>query len=331
MKINSQQITLEIDTIIMGPQGFDVRPLDDSTVDKYREVAEQLPPVEVWREPETLAIYLVDGKHRCRARQLEGFSDVTAVTIECDRVDAEVRAFSVNLSHPLPLTTVQRRRAIEEIVKRRYARTNNWIAEEAKCSANTVARARERLEEEGHIPTLERLERKDGGTTPRFYQKIEAEGRSDSPFGNTPDFFDEAEEREKAKQESQPDNNDLQPPPDLIHSDSRKPTRDGGYDISEDEQDDEDENEGGPIITGLEQPAFKPGLGKKRELNFAQVGEALPIEITIYVDDKPHGIPVTLMFTNGAVAGVPATSLPEHQQAALIVDVRLGKQLKLVY
>ncbi|RME74790.1 MAG: hypothetical protein D6784_09265 [Chloroflexi bacterium] len=324
--------TVKLNQLKMGVDGFNVRPLDEETVQRYQEVVDRLPPVEGWQDPDSGDLYLVDGRHRCEARRREGYDDVELVLFEGSRVDAEVRAFSANLPHPLPLTKLQRKRAIAEIVRRRYTRSNSWIAEEAGCSPQTVARIREELEAGGKIPVLDRFERKGGGTVPREYNRIQTEGKSDSLLGNTPDFFDEVEAAEKANREKP----GVRPPDDLLSPE--KPARDGGYDISED-GDDEEYEAAGPIITGLE-PPDPQALARVREysggtsqhtLKFARLDTGgVPIEVIIYVDGKPYTVPVTLLLAEGAIYGVPETSLPDYQRSALVLSAEMARQMKLI-
>lgn len=326
--------TILINNLKIGIDGFNVRPLDEDAVARYQEVVDRLPAVEGWHDPDTNEIFLVDGRHRCEARKREGHQDVELVFFEGSRVDAEVRAFSANLPHPLPLTKLQRRKAIMEIVRRRYTRTNNWIAEEAGCSQGTVGKIREELEEQKQIPVLDRLERKGGGSTPREFNRIDSAGRTDSMFGNAPDFFDEAEEAEKARQEKE---KEARPPANLGRAE--KSTKDGGYNVDEDD-DDEDFEAAGSLITGLESAsgdaltalnAYTDGRDRhRRTLKFAQINQGgLPIEVVIYVDNKPFSVPVTLLLVDGPIYGVPEGSLAEYQQSALILSVETARQMKL--
>ena len=332
--------TINLDKLIIGADGFNVRPLNEDTVQHYLEVVDELPPVEGWCDSDTGEVFLVDGRHRCEARRRANYDAVEITLLTCSRVDAEVRAFSANLAHPLPLTKLQRRLAITEIVRRRYTRTNNWIAEEAKCSPQTVGKIREALEAEQKIPVLARLERKGGGTTPREFNRTTSMDRTDSLFGNDPDFFDEVAEAEKANQDKPAE---VKPPADLRGQ--SQPVRDGGYDVEADERGGAEFESAGPLITGLERSDgsalerlrdYSRGNGdspaQQRLLKFAQLNEGgLTIEVTIYVDDRPYSIPVTLMLADGAIFGLPETSLPESRQAALVLDVELARQLKLVY
>ena len=332
--------TIKIENLTIGGDGFSVRPLNEDTVQLYQEIADRLPPVEGWVEPETGQIFLVDGRHRCEARRRAGLEEIAITLLQCERVDAEVRAFCANLAHPLPLTQLQRRWAISQIMLRRYRRTNNWIAEEASCSPQTVAKIREELEQAQKIPVLDRLERKGGGTTPREFNRIGDAGRTDSPFGNSPDFFDEAEAAEEARKQEK---REVKPPADLMAED--KPVSDGGYDVDADGPDEAEFESTGPLITGLEKSAGGAGSlpwdragsdngqgGQQRMLKFAQLNEdGLPVEVMLYIDGQAHSIPVTLLITAGAVAGLPETSLPDQRQGVLIVGEELGRRMRLLY
>ncbi len=329
--------TVKIADLVLGHDGFNVRALNEDTVQYYQEIIDLLPPIEGWQEPETGRLFLVDGRHRCEARRRAGYEDVVVTLLACERVDAEVRAFSANLAHPLPLTRLQRRLAITQIVQRRYTRTNNWIAEEACCNPQTVARIREELEQAGKVPTLDRLERKGGGTVPREFNRISTAERDDSPFGNNPDFFDEAEAAaEQAKKEPR----EVRAPADLLADEA--PVQDGGYDVDADESDEDTFEATGPLITGLEKgPSLRDllpwqgagrGKGQPVTLKFAQANEeGIPAEVTLYIDGQAHNIPVTLLVADGPIAGLPEVSLAENGQAALVLGQELGRRLRLVY
>lgn len=328
---------INMNDIRIGVDGFNVRPLDENMVDRYQEVLEKLPPIEGWQDPDTSDIYLVDGRHRYEAWERAGYDTVAVRMLDCSRVDAEVRAYSANLTHPLPLTKLQRRLAITEIVRRRYTRSNNWIAEEAACSSQTVAKIREELEEKGKIPILDRLERKSGGTTPREFNRVNTND-GDSLFGNAPDFFDEVEEQEAQKRQQEQDEREtVKAPSDLKRAD--RTTQDGGYDVGADGDDDTDEFESnaGPLITGLEKrDNFKGIPGSQatgtRTLKFAHLKETdVALDVIIYIDGRPHNLPVTLMVSDGAISGMPDVSLSENQQAALVVQADLAQKLKLIY
>jgi hypothetical protein len=202
-----------------------------------------------------------------------------------------------------------------------------------------VAKIREELEQDKKIPVLTRLGRKGGGTTPREFNRIGKGEQADSPFDNTPDFFDEAEAaEERARQQPR----EIKPPADLMSDD--KPIQDGGYDVEADEAEEAELEATGPLITGLEQPnAPASGLPWQRNDIFGQGGQqrtlrltlanedGIPVEITLYVDGKAHSLPVTLLVTAGPIAGLPETSLAEHQQAVLVLGEELGRRLRLVY
>jgi hypothetical protein len=78
-------------------------------------------------------------------------------------------------------------------------------------------------------------------------------------------------------------------------------------------------------------PALPP-QPQQRTLRFAQVNRGgVALEITLYIDGQAQSVPVTAMFAHGPIAGLPEMSVPEQQQAALILPYAEGKRLGLVY
>jgi len=314
--MNGEQITVSITDLVIGGRGFDVRPLDDETVQRYQESIDRLPPVEGWLDPETDEIFLVDGRHRCEARRRAGYDDIDILILDCDRAEAEVRAWTANLAHALPLTRAQRRWAITEIVLRRYARTDNWIAEEALCDPKTIAGVRQELESEGKIPALDRLERKGGGTMPRAYHRITGAGEAE----NAPDFFDELEAAARVNGAADVGEDEESGPEDEQTSATTRPPARPDH---------------APLPDNFQKTAPSPpteSAPQQRVLKFAQANRGgIALEISIWVEGVAHSVPVTLMFSAGAVTGLPEMSVAENQMAALVLPLEQGRAMNLVY
>jgi hypothetical protein len=302
--------TILLDYLITDDSAFIVRDqrLDESTVTAYAEEPERLPPVEVWREPDTGQVYLLDGQHRVEAARRRRLAEIPITTFEGSRPEAEARARVANLWHGLPLTGSERRRVRMEVIERLYEYSNNWIAEDfLRCSSNTVAALRSNLEEAGRIPRLERFQRKGGGTTPRTREHIndDAEDKvaDDGLFG--------AERN-------------IRPPADLLAPDPIPNNNDGGYDAGADNDDDDEPsggeparpNDGGGRGTALFQQTA-PALPRQITLKLAQIGEPLAVEVVLYVNGEAHSVPVTLLVADGPISGLPETG-PDHQRAFII-------------
>lgn len=83
------------------------------------------------------------------------------------RSDAKEYAALANLKRRKPLTKVERRKAIERMLKLHPERSNSWIAEDMGVSKNTVGKYREELETGCQIDRLNKFIGRDGKEYPR--------------------------------------------------------------------------------------------------------------------------------------------------------------------
>lgn len=313
--------TISIDTIITEDPNFIIRQqrLDEATVAAYAEEPERLPAVEVWPDPESGYIFLLDGQHRVAAARRRGLAEIPVTFFEGSRTEAEARARVANLWHGLPLTAAERRKARLEVIERLHEYSNNWIAEDfLRCSSNTVAQLRLNLEEAGRIPRLERFLRKGGGTVARQHKDANSDAEEavadDGLFGT---------ER------------NIRPPKDLLAPEPEPNNNDGGYNVAADGDDDEEDNSLNPGRNGgsdravfQQSIATLPRQPRQVTLRAAQVGEPLAVEVVLYVNGQSHSTPVTLLIADGAISGVPETG-PDHHQA-LIITAEVARRMGLL-
>lgn len=282
---------LAIEEIIRDDVDFKVRSIDPATIAAYAEVVDRLPAVEVWQEDGLT--YLLDGGHRIEARLKRGLAEVQVFYFRGTREEAEARARSANLAHnAFQLTGDQRRQAHIDVLLRLYEYNNKWLADEYLfCSPNTVASLRAQLEEEGRIPALAKFKRRDGVEAKRAYDKRQP---PDEPTG---------EDREEEVDEDGMDAAGAGEPD--------KGAKGEGQD-----------HKSAPMSHGGEMGLSDGGVHRQQPLQqttirLAQVGEALGAEVVMHVDRKPFGLPVTLLITEGALAGVPEVS-PDHKFVLII-------------
>lgn len=335
MTDNNGTIVVEVDRLIIGANGFFTRPLDEETVERYRPLIANLPAVEGWVDPETDEVHLLDGGHRVEAHRREGAANIKLIPFDGSREDAEVRSRVANMTHPLQLTSTLWRQAVTEVVRLRHTRSNNWIAEEANCSPITVKNIRLELEEAGTIPYLERLERKGGGTMPREFNRdkdtdeaggeedktnLDETAEADAPLLNEADLLDQEEEEGEEQGTGWDSGSAVAGQHEGAPEEENRNGRHRGDELSDEAPGASSSRNG------------KEAKQKQQTLKFAPSGdEVLPAEVIIYVNGDPQSIPVTIMFAKGAIAGIPETSLEEHQRAAMVVDVEVGRQRGLVF
>jgi len=138
--------------------------LDRDTVERYVDAWVRMPPVVVYDVDGRWL--LADGFHRHAA----------AVTLGRRAIPAEVRVGTfaealdfvagANLFHGLPLTRVERRRAIEVKLRLHHERSDRRLAEELAVGRELVAKIRRQLVEGGQLPALDTRLGADGKTYP---------------------------------------------------------------------------------------------------------------------------------------------------------------------
>jgi hypothetical protein len=138
--------------------------LDQDTVERYVDAWLRLPPVIVYEVDGRWL--LADGFHRHAA----------AVTLGKRTIPAEIRVGTfaetldfvagANLFHGLPLTRVERRRAIEVKLRLHHERSDRRLAEELAVGRELVAKIRRQLVEGGQVPALDTRLGADGKTYP---------------------------------------------------------------------------------------------------------------------------------------------------------------------
>jgi hypothetical protein len=311
----SDKVTIDISTIQILPEFISrQQEVSQETVDRYREILDNLPEIEVWQNPETGRPCLLNGRHRLEANQAEKYAEVEAVFFEGTYEDALVRARVGNMTHGLPYTKQEWRQAIKDIVKIRYRRANAWIAREARCSPTTVSRIRDELEKAGEIPWLEFLETENGQTSqrrakeealdsvPEVMESLNDAGgdESDDQVGQGTDLADE-EEQDRAEGVTMPGcNMDLE--------------RAEKYAL-----DDSD----------LSQKQKRNGAPTNVILKLGQLGEALAAEAGLWVDGNLEPIAVTLLITANSLKGLPEAA--PGCDNCLIISQAIAKKLNLLF
>jgi len=164
--------TIEIEKIIVDDI---VRIREEMNMERIREfmdILDQLPPVDVIRTTDG-QYFLADGLHRREAAIAK-----SKKTLECEVKDGDLKdalevAIKRNSKSSLPLTRIEKRHAVEKILKFFPNRANSWIAEIVGVSMQLVDSVRENLEEKNVIQIVEKFETRDGREYPRETKKFE--------------------------------------------------------------------------------------------------------------------------------------------------------------
>lgn len=164
----------------------------EDTVQEYMECLDDLPAVTVFLLP-TGEKMLVDGFHRIEAARRLGRTHIPALMRAGTPQQAREQAIKANLRHGRRYTRQEREAAACAMLRLHPDWADNLLSRELHrtVSAPTIAKYRQRLEEQGEIPRQERLVGADGRTRPAAYQVTadsggEAGGSPGAPPGAAP-------------------------------------------------------------------------------------------------------------------------------------------------
>jgi ParB-like chromosome segregation protein Spo0J len=101
----------------------------------------ELPPIIVHRS----TMRVIDGLHRLKAAKLRGEDKIRVCFFDGDEADAFVVAVKSNISHGLPLSLADRKRAAERIVTSHPQWSDRMVASVTGIAAGTVAEIRRRV------------------------------------------------------------------------------------------------------------------------------------------------------------------------------------------
>lgn len=191
---------LPVDEIVLDQRLIVRDRLDPETVERYTEVWDRLPPVAVFEVKKKML--LVDGFHRHAAAVQQKRSKIPAIVTEGSFDEALDFAAGANLTHGLPLTRAERRRAIEIKLRLHPEWSDRQIAKELTVGRELISRVRTQLVDAGQIPAVEGRMGADGKVYPsphlpkdpnerrpkdRAPAPAEAKGRGAAPWDDTTD------------------------------------------------------------------------------------------------------------------------------------------------
>lgn len=312
----SDKATIDISTIQILPEFISrEQEVNQETVARYREVLDTLPEIEVWQNPKTGAVCLLNGRHRLEANRAENYDEVEVVFFEGTYEDALVRARVGNIDHGLSYTKKEWRQAVKNVVKVRCRRVNAWIAREAKCSPMTIGRIRAELETSGEIPWVEFLETENGQTIQRHSKEEEDEVQSPEA-AESPNHPSGDELQGKEREAANLDDNEEQDEEEGMTAPGRnaEPKR---------------TEEFGPDDSDLSQERKVNGAPINVTLKLGQLGEALAVEAGIWVNGELQSVPVTLMIATNPPKGM-AEAAPGYDNC-LIISRAIAKKLNLLF
>ncbi|WP_232319924.1 ParB/RepB/Spo0J family partition protein [Herbidospora daliensis] len=121
-------------------------------VDTLAEAQNPLPPIVVHGP----TMRVIDGFHRLKAARLRGEEKISVVFFDGAEDDAFVLAVQSNVTHGLPLSKQDRKRAAERIIFTHPHWSDRMIASVAGIAPATVAKIRSQLQVDADVVTLDR-------------------------------------------------------------------------------------------------------------------------------------------------------------------------------
>jgi hypothetical protein len=132
-------VEVEIGTL-SAPDSPRTSGVDQEHVEALAVVETPLPPITVHRP----TMRVIDGLHRLRAAELRGQRKIAVKYFDGAEDDAFVLAVESNVTHGLPLTTADRKRAAARIIASHPQWSDRMIASVSGIAAGTVADIRRR-------------------------------------------------------------------------------------------------------------------------------------------------------------------------------------------
>jgi ParB-like chromosome segregation protein Spo0J len=177
---------LPLDDLVLDPN-LNLRDrLDDETVDRYLEAWDRKPPVTVF-EVEGRWL-LADGFHRHAAAVTAGRRTMKAEVRAGTFSDALDYVAGANLFHGLPLSRVERRRAIEIKLRLHHEKSDRTLASDLGVGRELVAKIRRQLIEGGQVPAGATRMGADGKVYPASLPRDRGAREADSaPWDDTTD------------------------------------------------------------------------------------------------------------------------------------------------
>ena len=155
---------LPVDDLVLD-QALNLRDrLDAETIDRYDEAWDRLPPVTVFDVDGRFL--LADGFHRHATALRQNKRTISAEVKAGTFQDALDYAAGVNLSHGLPLTRAERRRAVETRLRIHPDWSDRRLSDEMGVGRELISRVRKELAAAGQIPASSVRVGADGKTYP---------------------------------------------------------------------------------------------------------------------------------------------------------------------
>ena len=179
--------------LVLDPNLYLRDHLDQDTVERYADAWARLPPVVVYRVDGRML--LTDGFHRHAAAVMLGKRTMPAEIRVGSFRDALDFVAGANLFHGLPLSRVERRRAIEVKLRLHHEWSDRRLAEELAVGRELVAKLRRQLVESGQVPALDTRLGADGKTYPAASTGLPKDPNERLPKGRAVAEEDEAAPR----------------------------------------------------------------------------------------------------------------------------------------
>jgi hypothetical protein len=116
------------------------RGTDPEHVKRLAQIETPLPPILVYKP----TLQVIDGMHRLQAAKLRKRTHIEVIFFDGSETDAVILAITENVSHGLPLSLADRRKAASRILSVRPELSDRAVGEKAGLAAATVRSIRQR-------------------------------------------------------------------------------------------------------------------------------------------------------------------------------------------
>ena len=161
-----------------------IQGIDPEHVQELVAVPDQWPPLRVVKQGH--GYLLVDGFHRLAAAQNLDLKRITVEVLDPPADgDLHALAFALNVAHGRPLTLSDRRAFAARLLHTHPEWADREVGRRCGLSQPTVAKVREGLERDAHIPVMDTRLGRDGNTYPSAQRRPPQDEATNSPHRPT--------------------------------------------------------------------------------------------------------------------------------------------------
>jgi hypothetical protein len=129
--------------------------LDEAAVEDYSQIIDQLPPIDVAKDPQTGLLWLLNGAHRLAAAKKAGRAEIKACFVMVDRQGAWAHAAKANCANGVRITRADKRAMINAALDDPDMAGLSDVVLAERCGVSDKTIAAVRGERTSEIPRLD--------------------------------------------------------------------------------------------------------------------------------------------------------------------------------